>query len=194
MHGHGRRWQAFWKGDRPRQRARQSVVVPHEEAADPPDRVPDGQGRRGRRQHRHDRQPATTQQHEAGDQAAGQTAEPAQAAAREQQGEECLITSVFDRPHQLRARQPANDAGHPGVDGAVGQPTAAQLALKQPDAHQGRDRHQHTEAGDLELSDAEQDRVDGALLSPYCAAGRRARLDVCECRICHAPSDPLIRT
>ena len=37
-------------------------------------------------------------------------------------------------------------------------------------------------------------RIAGALLSPYCAAGRRARLDVCECRICHPPSARLIRT
>ena len=67
-------------------------------------------------------------------------------------------------------------AGHAGIHGVSGQAAGKQSVMEQP------------------LADAKENWVDGALPPTYCAAGRRARLDVCECRICHAPSALLSST
>ena len=111
------------------------------------------------------------------DQPAGESAEPTQTAARQEQVEEGTLAShVLYRPDDLRACQAAEDAGHTGVQGVVRQPRPPPLTVEQPEAYQCGHGHQHTEAGDLELADAEQNGVDGgsfAATRPAFARGSR---------------------
>ena len=89
--------------------------------------------------------------------AAGEPAEPAHAAARGQQPQQRLLAGVLDRPQQLGADQPADDAGDTDVDDRVGQAAAARLAAQQPHADERAERDHDAEAGDVERADAEQD-------------------------------------
>jgi hypothetical protein len=127
----------------------------------------DCQGRASSGEHRHNRDSVTAQPDHAGGKTTGESSEPAQAAAgKEQVDERSLWTGVLDCPHELRAGKTADDAGYSRVHGGVWQPRPSALAIEEPEACQGGQGHEHTEAGDFELADAKQDWVNRDLPSP----------------------------
>src|SRR5690606_8870298 len=80
---------------------------------------------------------------------------------------------MLDRPHDLCTGEPADDASYGGVDGLLGQPGPPALQIEEPDAHDRRQRNEHAEARDLEVTDAEQRWVDD---SPPSRPGARPLL------------------
>jgi hypothetical protein len=72
---------------------------------------------------------------------------------------------MLNRPHQLGTCKPTEYANNSGIGGLRGEAGPSPLAFEEPETHQRRDRNEHAEAGDLELSDPEQNRVDGS--SPF---------------------------
>ena len=158
----------------PWQRARPSVVVADQEAADAADRVTHRQA--GGRRREHGERPQSRPPHEcqARSQAAGEPAEPAHAAARRQEPQQRLLASVLERPQQLGPEQPADDPGDTDVDDRVRQAGSTRFAAQQPDADEGAERDHRPEAGDVERPDAEQDGIDGGLRVVAALRRRRA--------------------
>ncbi len=91
--------------------------------------------------------------------AAKQPAEPAQTAAAEEQIGDRLRFGELDRPEQLGSEQATDHASDRRV-GAFGIETAAlEFPCEDPDADECGDTDQYAEARDLEVADAEQDRI-----------------------------------
>ena len=116
-----------------------------------------GRGRGGH--HRNDRKTQPAEQEDRHADTAGKPAEPAHAAAAEDQIEQRLFPCVLEDPEELAASHAAQDAGDAGVNTAGGQTVAAQFPLKQPQADKRADSNHHAETRDLEAADAEQDGV-----------------------------------
>src|SRR6476661_6748131 len=70
---------------------------------------------------------------------------------------------MFEDVEQLGAEQPADEPIDGGVHGGFGQPGPRQLAPEHPQAGQRAERHHHAEAGDVERSDAEENRQQAGL-------------------------------
>ena len=133
-------------------------------------------GRRRRGKHRDNRDAATMKQHQAGGQSPGKPSEPAQSAAGKEQVEKRPLSArVLDRPHELRPRKTADDAGYPRVNGCVWQPRPSALAIEEPKADDRSHSHKQAETRDLELADAKHNGTSRPRSVPATAWTERYR-------------------
>src|SRR4029078_3416046 len=163
VHTFERGRQSAREGHAPGKRRGVPVVVADQEAADAPQHLADGQGRRRGGEPRDEPPPLGANRRVAGDQAAGESAEPAHTAAIEEQGEEGRLGEVLEHVQQLGAEQPADESVDGGVERRVGQPRARQLAAEHPQSHECAERDPRAETGDVEGPDAEEDRQQAVL-------------------------------
>src|ERR1700681_3769831 len=91
--------------------------------------------------------------------APGEAAEPTHSAAAQEEIHKRLFANVLEHPEQLRPGHAADHAGDGGIERTVGQPRSWQLAPEQPQTDERPHSDEHTETGDLELADAEQDWI-----------------------------------
>src|SRR5438477_78363 len=81
-------------------------------------------------------------------------AEPAEAAAAEQQVRERSCAGELDTPNQFGADESAEDAANRRVGSVLRQTAPAELAREDGQADERGHRHHHAKAGDLERPDA----------------------------------------
>jgi len=163
MHRNGRGRQTVRKRHGPWQVARRAVVVADEKASDPPDGMTNRQTRRRCREYRENRESPAAHQPKSRKEPAGEAAKPTQATAGKQEVRDRFLSQVFRDPEQLRADESAGDARQTSVDRAVRQARAPEFAAKKPQPDERADGDENAKAGDLDLSDAKEDRIDGAL-------------------------------
>ena len=162
MHGNSGWRQALRERDGPWQVAWSTVVVAYEKASNAANRMPNRQPGSGRSKHGDDRQAATTHQPQSRGDAAREASEPAHATARQDQTTKRFFSQMFEYPQGLRPDQATDDASHAGVHRVARQTGAFQLPAEQPESDDRTDGDEHAEAGDLELTDAKENRVNAA--------------------------------
>ena len=88
-----------------------------------------------------------------------ESAEPTHSAAAQHEISNGFLAPMFEDPKQLRASQPADQAGDRGVDAGIREPGSPQLASEHPQADHGTHSDENAKAGDLESTDAEEDGI-----------------------------------
>src|SRR6266700_1224245 len=105
-----RRGKSLRKRDAPGERRRAAIVVADEKAPDAAYHLTHGERRGGRREHAERRPAFRANGRETGEQSADEAAEPAHAAAIEEQREERSVAEVLEHVEQLGPEQSADQA------------------------------------------------------------------------------------
>src|SRR5687768_7316786 len=148
------RRQPSWKGDAPRKIGRTSIIIANQKTSDSANRMADGERRCRRRERRHNRDASPVQGPCARAHPADEPPEPAQPAAAQQERQKRSLVAKFNRPNDLGANEPSDDADQCSVHTVGRQTTAQQLAVKDPESGKCAERHHDAECRDFKFAEA----------------------------------------
>jgi hypothetical protein len=102
-----------------------AVVISHQEAADTPDGISEGQGRRRRCKHGHEREAADPNHREPRSDTSNEAAEPARPPTTDEERDDRFLAVVLECPEQLCADECADQTEHGGIECCLSSPLRA---------------------------------------------------------------------